>query len=186
MLGDLQRQKANYYFDLIDEDDNEYIEAEDFETRADRLSRRRELEDEARDTLRRQVLGWWTDLCAAIDKNSDDRVSRNEWIQFWEALQAAAEQDNDQNNRALESLAGSAKVTFDAIDTSNNGKITEEEYADWLAAWGADNAAEAFRRLDRTNDGYLTEDDLVQATQEFYLSNDAEAPGNALYGLLPE
>lgn len=187
MLGDLQRKKAHYYFDLIDENDNDYIEADDFAARADRLSERRDLdEEEDRQRLRQQVLGWWTALCTAIDKNSDDRVSRDEWLRFWESIQTAVEQGDPEDNTALDSLSRSAHVTFEAIDTTGNGNIQEDEYTDWLSAWGADHASEAFHRLDRTNKGFLTEDDLVKATLEFYLSNDPEAPGNALFGPLPE
>lgn len=187
MLGDLQRQKAHYYFDLIDEDDDGVIDVEDFEGRADRLLQKRALTDEnARQTLRRQMTKWWNDLCTAIDKNEDDRVSRNEWISFWEAIQTAVEQSKNQNNPVLESLKHSAEVTFDAIDTTGNGRVSEEEYAEWLAVWGANGSSEAFQRLDRNDDGYLTQDNLLKATLEFYLSNDSEAPGNALYGPLPE
>jgi Ca2+-binding EF-hand superfamily protein len=41
---------------------------------------------------------------------------------------------------------------------------------------------EAFTSLDRGSKGYLTEQDLVVAVQEFYLSDDPDAPGNVLYG----
>ncbi len=187
MIGDLQRKKAHHYFDLIDEDDNDYIEAQDFETRADRLAKRRNLDDgTARESLRRRVLGWWTDLCTAIDKNEDDRVSRDEWIGFWTTLQTAVEQAETRDNEVIKSLIESSKATFHAMDTSGTGKITEEEYTDWLEAWGADGSSEAFRRLDRSDNGVLTKEDLTEATLEFYLSNDPEAPGNMLYGSLPE
>lgn len=187
MLGDLQRKKAHHYFDLIDEDGNDYIEAPDFEVRADRLAQHRNVEDEeTRQSLRRQVLGWWTSLCTAIDKNEDDRVSREEWLHFWETLTAAVEHSETKNNEVILSLNASAKATFDAIDTTGNGEITEDEYAEWLAAWGADGASEAFRRLDRSDDGVLTKEDLTEATLEFYLANDPDAPGNALFGLLPD
>jgi Ca2+-binding EF-hand superfamily protein len=49
-----------------------------------------------------------------------------------------------------------------------------------------DRSAEAFDRLDRDDSGVLTEDNVIEAVKEFYLSNDPNAPGNALYGELPE
>lgn len=187
MIGDLQRKKAHHYFDLIDEDDNNYIEAEDFEVRADRLAQRRNLDDvNARASLRRRVLGWWADLCAALDKNEDDRISRNEWIDFWKTLQSAVEQAESRDHEAISSLIESSRATFHAMDTTETGEITEEEYTDWLAAWGVNDSSDTFRRLDRSNNGVLTKEDLTEATLEFYLSNDPEAPGNVLYGPLPE
>lgn len=185
MLGHLQRQKSHHYFDLIDRDEDGFIEEEDFEIQAESLADQRELSDDNRQALKDQMLGWWSQLSATADVNDDGRVSRDEWDGFWEAIQASVEEGSDEEEtQMLESLERAAKVTFQTIDTTDSGEITQEEYADWLEAWGAEGSDEAFEQLDRDGSGHLTEEDLVEATKEFYLSNDADAPGNALYGLL--
>lgn len=43
-------------------------------------------------------------------------------------------------------------------------------------------AAAAFRQLDRNRDGYLTTDELIKNAEEFFFSEDPEAPGNWLVG----
>lgn len=185
MLGHLQRQKSHHYFDLIDRDEDGYIDGEDFELQANRLADRRDLSDDEREALQEQMLGWWEQLCATADANEDDQVSRDEWDRFWVAINASVDEGTDEEKAQMhESLEQAAKVTFRTIDTTGSGEITEDEYEDWLAAWGAEGSDQAFERLDRSGDGQLTEEDLVEATKEFYLSNDADAPGNALYGLL--
>jgi Ca2+-binding EF-hand superfamily protein len=185
MLGHLQRQKSHHYFDLIDRDEDGFIEEEDFAIQAESLADQRDLSDEAREALQEQMLGWWNQLAATADVNEDGRVSRDEWDGFWEAIQASVEEGTDEEEaQMLESLERAAKVTFQTIDTTDSGEITEQEYADWLDAWGAEGSDKAFERLDRNGSGHLTEEDLVEATKEFYLSNDADAPGNSLYGLL--
>ncbi len=185
MLGHLQRQKSHHYFDLIDRDEDGFIEEEDFEIQADSLADTRDLSDADREALHNQMLGWWTQLSNTADVNEDGRVSRREWDRFWEAIQASVEEGSDEEkSQMLESLEHAAKVTFQTIDTTDSGEISEAEYADWLDAWGAEGSEEAFERLDRNDNGYLTEEDLVEATKEFYLSNDADAPGNSLYGML--
>ncbi len=185
MLGHFQRQKSHHYFDLIDRDEDGYIDGEDFKLQANRLADRRDLADEDREDLEEQMLGWWRQLCATADANEDNQVSREEWDRFWEAINATVEEGTDEEEAdMMASLERSAKVTFQTIDTTESGEITEEEYEDWLAAWGAEGSDEAFEQLDRADDGHLTEEDLVEATKEFYLSNDADAPGNVLYGLL--
>ncbi|WP_219846612.1 EF-hand domain-containing protein [Salinibacter sp. 10B] len=185
MLGHLQRQKSHHYFDLIDHDEDGFIEEEDFEIQAERLADTRDLSDENREVLRAQMLGWWNQLSATADVNDDGRVSRQEWDRFWEAIQASVEEGTEEEQaQMIESLEQAATVTFHTIDTTGNGEVTEEEYTEWLDAWGADGSDEAFDRLDRNDDGHLTEEDLVEATKEFYLSNDADAPGNSLYGLM--
>jgi len=185
MLGDLQRRKASHYFDLIDEDDNGFIEARDFEMRADRMAEARDVtEKAARATLRTRVMTWWNHLCAVADFDDDDRVTREEWETYWQSIQVGAGPNADADNKTLQSLERAARGTFHAINTGE-GPITLSEYDDWLAAWGVEESRAAFDRLDRSGTGTLSEDDLVTAVKEFYLSNDPEAPGNALYGTLP-
>ena len=44
------------------------------------------------------------------------------------------------------------------------------------------DARNAFRYLDRDGDGYLDVAEIVKAVEEFYLSDDPDAPGNWLLG----
>lgn len=186
MIGDLRRRKASHYFDLIDEDDNGLIQAEDFELRAERMAEAREVTDpEARTRLQNQVMTWWEHLCAVADFDDDDRVTREEWETYWESIEAAVNQGGEAEEKTLRSLDRAARGTYQAIRTGD-GPITEEEFAEWLDAWGVEKSEGAFRRLDRDGTGTLTEENLIDAVKEFYLSNDPEAPGNALYGALPE
>ena len=185
MLGDLQRQKAAYYFDLIDEDDNGLIEPADFQLRADRLAEVLKVTDETeREELRERVLQWWEHLSTLADANADGQITREEWRMYWARFKVAVSMGN--NRRSIENLEKAARQTFRAIDRSGSGRITEEEFSNWLKAWDVDDVAGVFERLDRDNSGYLTEEDLAEATTEFYLSNDPDAPGNVLYGELPE
>ncbi|PSQ96666.1 MAG: hypothetical protein BRD55_05135 [Bacteroidetes bacterium SW_9_63_38] len=186
MIGDLQRRKASHYFDLIDEDDNGLVEAADFELRADRLAETRNVTDpEAQAELQKRVLSWWEHLCALADTDDDDRITREEWQTYWEALQVSIEEGGETEKRTLESLERAARGTFEAIRRTEDGTVTEAEYLDWLHAWNVEADRADFDRLDRDGTGNLSEDDLIQAVREFYLSNDPNAPGNVLYGELP-
>lgn len=183
MLRDLHERKAAYYFQLIDEDGNGLIEVSDFALRAQRLAEAQALTDEEeRAGMREQVLAWWEHICTVADFDGDARVSLPEWKAYWGSIQRGVEQGEI---GTLETLERAARGTFRAIDRGDTGRISEAEYADWLAAWGADGSAEAFAQLDRGKKGFLTEADLIVAVQEFYLSDDPAAPGNALYGPLP-
>jgi len=184
MLGELQAHKASYYFDLIDEDGNGLIEVSDFALRAQRLAESQNLtgEDE-REALRQEVLAWWDHICTIADFDGDARVSLPEWKAYWRSLQRGAEQGELET---LQTLERAARGTLRAIDRDGTGRVTEAEYGDWLSAWGATGSAEAFQQLDRGGKGFLTEADLIVAVQEFYLSDDPGAPGNALYGPLPD
>lgn len=186
MIGDIRRKKASHYFDLIDEDDNGLIQADDFELRAERMAEARNVtEADARAALRERVMAWWEHLCSIADFDDDDRVTREEWETYWHSLKAAINQGGTTETKTLESLERAARGTFHAINTGD-GPITADDYAEWLAAWGVADDGEAFRRLDRDDTGALSEENLIEAVKEFYLSNDPTAPGNVLYGELPE
>jgi len=186
MIGDLQRKKASYYFDLIDEDENGFIEANDFKLRAERMAEARDVTDEeALSTLQDRVMTWWEHLCTIADFDDDDRVTREEWETYWESIEAGVNQGGEEREQTLQSLEQAARGTFKAIN-ADAGPITEEEYVDWLEAWGIEKSDTAFQRLDRDGRGTLTQENLVEAVKEFYLSNDPDAPGNVLYGTLPD
>jgi len=185
MLGNLQRQKAAHYFNLIDADSNDLIEPADFQRRADRLADAMDVTSKAeRDRLRRRVMLWWEHLSTLADANDDGRITRHEWEMYWERFKIAVSMGS--NRRSIERLERVARHTFRAIDRTDSGRVTAAEFSDWLAAWDIDGHVAVFRRLDRDDTGYLTEDDLTTATKEFYLSNDPDAPGNVLYGELPD
>jgi hypothetical protein len=139
--------------------------------------------DEDRAALREEVLAWWDHVCTIADFDGDARVSLPEWKAYWRSLQRGAERGDLET---LQTLERAARGTLRAIDRDGTGRVTESEYGDWLAAWGASGSGEAFRRLDRGDKGFLTEADLIVAVQEFYLSTNPGAPGNALYGPLPD
>lgn len=187
MLGDLQRRKASHYFNLIDEDNNGLIQAEDFEVRAQRLAAAQGVtESPAREALERQVMYWWDHLCVVADFDDDEQVSREEWESYWTAIQVDVETGGEETKtRFLQSLEEAALGTYAAMKTTDAEGITKDEYEAWLAAWDVQDPGRAFETLDRTGKGVLTQDDVVQAVKEFYLSNDPEAPGNDLYGELP-
>lgn len=184
MLGDLQRQKAAHYFDLIDEDNNDLIEPADFQRRADRLAEAFNVSsEEERTELRQHLMKWWEHLSTLADENDDGRITREEWEMYWTRFKVAVSMGS--NSGSLRKLEQVAQATFQAIDRSGSGRVTEEEFSTWLAAWDIDNHATVFHRLDRNGNGYLSEEELIKATKEFYLSNDPNAPGNVLYGELP-
>ncbi|PSQ97360.1 MAG: hypothetical protein BRD55_03550 [Bacteroidetes bacterium SW_9_63_38] len=179
MLSDLQEQKATHYFNLIDEDGNGIVEVSDFALRAQRLAETRGVaEEERKEALRDLVMRWWDHISTVADFDGDARITLPEWKAYWRSIQRGVEKDDN----TLHTLQRAARGTLRAVDRTGDGRVTADEYADWLSAWGAHESDEAFRQLDRGSKGYLTEQDLIVAVQEFYLSDDPAAPGNALYG----
>lgn len=181
MLSELHDRKAVHYFNLIDEDGNGIVEASDFALRAQRLATAQNVTTEGRrEELREQVVTWWDHICIIADFDGDARVTLSEWKAYWRSIQRGVERDD----QTLQTLHRAARSTLRAVDRDDNGRITRSEYAAWLDAWGGEGSDDAFNQLDRGGKGFLNEEDLVVAVQEFYLSDNPEAPGNVLYGVL--
>ena len=69
-------------------------------------------------------------------------------------------------------------------DQNGDGKLSVQEYAKLGWCYGITEEAmrEAFQHLDRNGDGYLTIEELTKAVDEFYRSDDPDAPGNWTFG----
>jgi Ca2+-binding EF-hand superfamily protein len=76
---------------------------------------------------------------------------------------------------------------FALADRDGDGRVNENELIMHFRAWNhtEDQAREAFQRLDRNGDGAISKQDWMTNLEEFYYSEDPEAPGNWLAPLPP-
>lgn len=184
-LGTVQPRKAAYDSDLIDEDDNGLIEPADFRLRADRLVEAFKVTDETeRARLPEHLREWWDHLSTLADADNDGKITREEWRGYWMRFNVAVSRGD--RRQSIENLERTARKTFRTIDHTDTGRISREEFSTWLKAWDVDQGGSGFRQLDREEKGFLIEEDLAEATTAFYLSTDPAAPGNMLYGELPD
>lgn len=72
------------------------------------------------------------------------------------------------------------------VDTTGDSSLDFDEYVRMYAGLGIDptHSSDAFRRLDRDGDGKISYEEFRTAITEFYLSDDENAPGNWLLGLM--
>jgi DNA-binding SARP family transcriptional activator len=207
-LGALQARKLAFLFDAIDSDGDGRICREDFRRHAAQLAALQGAEEGSpeAEAIFGEELAWWervyetrlARLEAANGARNGERpadpdgaeahASLEDWLAFWTAWLAAVEADAARGGGpALEQLKRSVEKTVDTIDVDGDGSLTLDEYAAWLAAWGITaEPSRSFAVLDADGDGRLTRGEAVQLGKEFFLTNDPEAPGNHLYGLVFE
>lgn len=176
MLSEHQKKKGIKLFKLLDDDGNGVITQEDYEDGAQRLA---ELRNYQPDSVEYQILnskyiGFWNSLKKVTDKDRNNQITLDEWLEYFEILLKEKEQ--------IFLIMG---YLFDLLDRDGDREITAEEYTLFLRGYYFDkrSAMEIFIKLDLNGDGHLSKEEFLQLANDFYFSDDPNAPGNALLGL---
>lgn len=180
-LGRLQQRKLEYLFGAIDSDGDGFVRGEDFRAHGRRLAVLAGDDAEKRDEIQADVESWWAGLEAM---GVLERASLGDWLRFWGGWIAAVTRAAEAGGGGeLQRMKDSILRVFELVDRDRDGRLSADEYATWIEAWGfAFDARAHFARLDTDGDGYLSREQAVQLVKEFYLSNDPEAAGNFVYG----
>jgi Ca2+-binding EF-hand superfamily protein len=119
----------------------------------------------------------WDALLALADSDGDQRLTATEFCTAFGKLMAQPEQFN-----AV--VLGFVKTAITLWDSNQDGKVSEQEYKNYLLTIQVTEAeaADAFRRLDLDRDGYLSREEIFQNMKEYYFTDDPNAPGNWFFG----
>jgi len=178
MLTDFQKRKIATLFEVHDLNRDGALERSDYVDYATRLAAEggHGPGSAKYEELMSRFLGFWEMLRLAADRNHDNRVTQREWFALFDQLLSSP--------AAAENLRPIGEAVFSILDRKGDGKVTLDEYK-WLYTSGArdpKHAAEAFKRLDTDQDGRITISELLAHLNEFFTSNDPQAPGTWLFG----
>ncbi|MBZ6131579.1 MULTISPECIES: EF-hand domain-containing protein [Streptomyces] len=176
----LLHRKIDVCFRHFDTDDNGSIDREDLLTLgAQLLSKFGEPVTSPKGVaLMDGMTRFWDALVAAADQDGDQRLSLDEYRACMTGAFVEAPEGFDTSFRPL------AEAVCALLDTDGDGQVDEREFQAWQEVFrtAPEHRAEAFRKLDTDGSGKLTVDELLAAVREYYLSPDADATGNWLYG----
>ena len=180
MLTELQKRKLTVLFHHHDMDNDGYLTRDDFEEYARRVCEELELVPGSADydTVYTQTLAAWdTDMLSAFYRDDDNRVSLEEHLAAYDI----SINDPALHKRLQTEFANSLVKLW---DRDGDGRLSSAEYAALLGCYGVpeEAAREAFAHLDWDGDGYLSTEECLKAVEEFFLSDDPDAPGNWLLG----
>jgi Ca2+-binding EF-hand superfamily protein len=174
----VKSQKFSILFDWFDQGGDGQLTYDDLQTMAGMFTGLVAEGDHANATAMRNAFEeWWQLLLKHGDTDGDGQVSRQEFITVMEA-----------NVTAPEHFEGAVLVIADALmkalDTNGDGVLYRDEYVRMYNELGVppEHSGEAFKRLDLDGDGAISHEEFRKAISEFYLSTDANAPGNWLLG----
>ena len=170
-------------FQAHDHDGNGYLQREDFELSAIRMSEEfgHGLESPARKKLLAISLGLWDHLRKVADFNSDGRISLDEYKKAFAAGLLETPESFDQG------YVPYINAVIDIADQDHDGKLTESEEIRWMSSLmgvPVEVSRAAFHRIDKDHDGFITASELTEAIRGYYHDNTPDSPGHWLLGSL--
>jgi Ca2+-binding EF-hand superfamily protein len=179
MLSEFQKRKLTALFHHHDVDKDGYLAKDDYEQFVKNFG---EIQNHSPgspeyETFYTQTMAAWQHVQQVADKDKDNRVSLQE---FLESYDVTLSDENIYNQLVIEY----GKSLLALWDRDGDGRLSGEEYVTLFGCYGIgeETAGEAFRHLDRDGNGYLSLDELMKGAEEFYLSDDPDAPGNWMIG----
>lgn len=179
MLSELQTKKLTNLFNLYDADGNGFLDESDYARVAQNAARSIGYQPGTAEyaTLHTAYMGIWQGVRQLTNTDQDGQLTLAAFLTGYANLIS-------QKEIFAAVIMDMARTTVEFQDRNKDGKVEKDEHTAYAMAHNISEAAalESFRRLDRDSDGYLTTTELAQNIEEFFLSNDPEAPGNWLLG----
>ena len=179
MLTDLQAKKLPNLFHMFDSNKNGYLEKGDFERIISECAKRQgwQAGDPAYGMFSSQFMGEWLSMIALADKDQDDKLSMEEFLNYYGSL-------NETPEKFKQISFGISHGVFSTFDSNNDGVLSADEYVDFYVAMGldVDYAKQIYGRLDLNADSSISLDELAQLVDQFLRGDDPDAPGNSFFG----
>ncbi|MFT5196706.1 MAG: Ca2+-binding EF-hand superfamily protein [Cellvibrionaceae bacterium] len=183
MLTDLQKAKFTKHFQIRDTDNDGFVTQNDYHKLTENIASI--LGWEANHSKKTQIdgihHGVWEFFWKPADYNDDGRVSLEDHLTMMDSMV-----ERSKEPEVLDQSRRHSQVLFETFDFGGNGQISAKEYGQFFKAAGveAEWTDDVFKRLDMNSNGSISLDEFVLLHQQFFSSNDPDAPGNWFYGPL--
>lgn len=181
MLSDFRRRKVASGFTQLDVDGDGKVESSDIDLLVRHHGEAYGFEPGSAEyeELSARTMAIWEQL-QQFDTDGDGAVSLAEYVAGWDAFL-------EQQDAFMAGMDQLVESFFTMADRNRDGLISEDELVMHWRAWRHPEAKarEAFGKLDRGGRGGISKADWMRNLEEFYFSEDPEAPGNWLAPIVP-
>lgn len=180
-LTGLQRAKLLHLFEVYDASGNGCLERDDYELVAHAVATERgyAIGSAEHEAITRTFLTQFARIAAIADFSRDGRIEPDEWLDFFEIVLG--------DERAFDSVVGATlDMIFEMFDLDDDAILDRGELARLRRALRleAGDSDAIFDALDRDGDGTLCAAEIRAAIEQFFESDEPEAPGNGFFGPL--
>lgn len=179
-LTDVQKRKIHHLFNVLDIDNNGFLQPEDFVNVAKKMVVLLNLGQDSRAgrlillKSHRLFVQLLTDL-----NNPELSLTLWDWIEFFRD-----QIENEEANILEHYIQRTSRHVFDLFDVNRDKMISRDEYANMLTIYNIsqETALQGFAELDANNDDVISADEMVIGLRNFFNSSDPDAKGNLIFG----
>jgi juvenile hormone diol kinase len=181
VLSEFQKQKLQRYFRTYDIDNSGFIDITDIQRLLNQYAQilNWSLNSPEYSTLESNFMSRWEHILSFSDTNRDNKISWDEWLVYIDNLVS----DPQSQVYAVE-IAGITSSVFRMFDLDGDERLSLNEYRLLFKAADIDEniANEIFSKLNLNDDDYISKQQCLELIDQFFCSQDPEAPGNLVFG----
>ncbi|XP_049876440.1 calexcitin-2-like [Pectinophora gossypiella] len=178
MVSDFRKKKLLHVFQaFFDTDKSGSIDKNDFDLAAEKIAKLRgwSAGDAKFKEVQESLNKIWESLQKRGDADNDGKVSADEWVAMCD--------DYAKNPSAVEWQSLYMKFIFNLEDASSDGSIDSEEFSSVYVSFGLnkDECVAAFQKMAKGKPN-VSWPEFQELWKEYFTSDDANAPGNFIFG----
>ncbi|MEO1295238.1 MAG: EF-hand domain-containing protein [Cyanobacteria bacterium J06636_16] len=181
-LSNLQKRKLMKLFGMYDASNTGVLKVSNFQHIVDRLAAIKGWSRDSSDYhhLTDKLMHRWIHIRSEVkdrlDHKPTEAITLDEWFLYYEQVLS--------DNAYRDHINEVANLIFDAIDIDASGSLDLQEWRNLFQVYGIPviYAEEAFAKIDQNRDGHLSKEELLPLIEDFYYSQNPDAPGNFIFG----
>ncbi|MFT4738100.1 MAG: Ca2+-binding EF-hand superfamily protein [Cyclobacteriaceae bacterium] len=183
MITEIRKKKIHHFFNVLDTNHNGILQPNDFKDVAIKICEYAGIDkfNKKYDNTIVQSYRIFIQVLTDLEKHIELEISKEEWVLFIEKNLIS---DLDASPPIDHYITRIVFYIFNLFDINNDAVISIDEYVRMFKIYEIDPSfsQHAFEQLDRNGDKVISREEFADAVKEYFLSDDAGARGNWIFG----